>query len=692
MVNPNERLEEILESLRTGDARALDKLRVFARENPVSPDAWAHLAWNLHALGYGPEAHQAAVRLIELLPLNPDVHRLHARAAFSLGLVDESLKALDQAVAVADEKFSYRLEGIETRLQAGRPAAALKEYFYLWKEIAPQRPLPARLLTRILADWVATGISRALIGRRLRDAVLGWVYKQCVKRNQWQAALILARSVAGIDPQNPVWPERAAEAIYRRRDFLFPEYEAEIAWRNRAIQAGAPNAAESLARVHLHAGHAHAATEILERELILSPEGKEIYAHALAALNRTEEAITLYRELGRKNVIHAVNAGIAQLRARQYEAALELFAAACRMVPDHPLGRFFQAAAQHRLQGISLDAQTLDSLLQDSARRFAWRNCIGENRENWPTFTHALLKTGRYRLVSCPHCRSLRFRPNYLDPVCRWVRGYCEECRFFFANPQPLPETIFDLYNRETAQSGPLQLFFRRSLEELRMQPAEEVGKMLGRKERWWEPEFVLPRFEEEHGAGRRLLDVGCSVGTLLYPYHCRGWQVTGIDLDPKAVATARSVGLDARAVTLEAADFAPASFDLITMMDVIEHVPDPHSLLQKIYGLLKPGGILKLKTPCAESVIHYFYGPHWISNDTHLLYFSRRLLLESLQRAGFTIFATRSYLEANKLSHTYDRWRNLSVTPLLDSLVMEWDIGDTILVLARKNNSGSIE
>jgi 2-polyprenyl-3-methyl-5-hydroxy-6-metoxy-1,4-benzoquinol methylase len=135
-----------------------------------------------------------------------------------------------------------------------------------------------------------------------------------------------------------------------------------------------------------------------------------------------------------------------------------------------------------------------------------------------------------------------------------------------------------------------------------------------------------------------RLLDVGCSIGGFLDTAQKAGWEAHGLDISP-AVAVAIQHGLRARRARPEDTDFPGAYFDVITLFEVIEHIPDLDSLMRKLAVLLRPGGGLLIVTPNLASISSRLLRSRWpaVEPQDHLTLFTPSTLNALLRRYRFS-------------------------------------------------------
>ena len=137
-----------------------------------------------------------------------------------------------------------------------------------------------------------------------------------------------------------------------------------------------------------------------------------------------------------------------------------------------------------------------------------------------------------------------------------------------------------------------------------------ELQKFSDLAHRWWDPESEFKPLHQLNPLrlewidstarinGKKVIDIGCGGGILAESMAARGAQVTGVDLSEKALGVARlhlfesGHSVDYRHISAEdIAKEAPGTFDVVTCMEMLEHVPDPASTIRACATLVKPGG-----------------------------------------------------------------------------------------------------
>jgi 2-polyprenyl-3-methyl-5-hydroxy-6-metoxy-1,4-benzoquinol methylase len=137
-----------------------------------------------------------------------------------------------------------------------------------------------------------------------------------------------------------------------------------------------------------------------------------------------------------------------------------------------------------------------------------------------------------------------------------------------------------------------------------------------------------------------RHLDVGCAMGSMLQESKAAGWDAVGVETSEFAAQYAKEhTGCPVLAGTLEKAAFPSGSFDVVTLMDVIEHVPEPLALMHEIYRVLRPGGVIFVVTPNFASFFVRLYGlqAYGVWPDQHVVYFTPSTITKLLKKTGFT-------------------------------------------------------
>ncbi len=233
--------------------------------------------------------------------------------------------------------------------------------------------------------------------------------------------------------------------------------------------------------------------------------------------------------------------------------------------------------------------------------------------------------------VPCNLCGSenrLPFRPETgLGMV------QCTDCGLVYISPRPAAEELYTLYgetyfrNDESSVVGYTDYLADES----------NIRKTSQRRMKHIE-KFIQPP--------GRMLDVGCATGFFIVEAHNRGWKVEGLDVSAFAVQyTDERFGFKTYHGSLMEAELRQGDYDVVTMWDVIEHVPDPKTSIQIVADLLRPGGIFELSTPDIASIPAKLTGKRWIGYklaDEHIYYFSVRTLSQMLNEAGFDVLHVR--------------------------------------------------
>ncbi len=193
-----------------------------------------------------------------------------------------------------------------------------------------------------------------------------------------------------------------------------------------------------------------------------------------------------------------------------------------------------------------------------------------------------------------------------------------------------------------------------------------------------------------------KLLDVGCSSGSLLHIASELGFSVTGVEPATQAAATAKNAGFEIFNGLLHEAAFPDNSFDIITLYEVIEHLTDPLSLVREAHRILKPGGLFLIGTGNADSWTVSALGPEWEyfsidSHGGHISFFtpaSIRILAEKTAFLVEEIQAKRVCL-AERGSSSPLSYRIKKLFAELIALPARWlNKGHDMLVILRKPDS----
>ncbi len=229
-----------------------------------------------------------------------------------------------------------------------------------------------------------------------------------------------------------------------------------------------------------------------------------------------------------------------------------------------------------------------------------------------------------------------------------------------------------------------------------------ELQKFAALAHRWWDPESEFRPLHEINPlrlewiddmaggvAGKRVLDVGCGGGILTEALALRGAEVTGIDLGEKALGVAElhrlesGAVVDYRLISAEAlAAQSPAAFDVVTCMEMLEHVPDPGAIVAACASLVAPGGTVVFSTlnRNPKSYLFAIIGAEYL---LRLLPRGTHDWAKFLRPSEISTFARRAGLDlASLIGMTYN--------PLTRAYRLEADTSVNYMVAYRKPDAGA--
>jgi 2-polyprenyl-3-methyl-5-hydroxy-6-metoxy-1,4-benzoquinol methylase len=217
--------------------------------------------------------------------------------------------------------------------------------------------------------------------------------------------------------------------------------------------------------------------------------------------------------------------------------------------------------------------------------------------------------------IDCPICGNREFEYLFMKRGERFVR--CLQCTLMLINPPPDVSVTNSTYDQHYSQAY-----------------IDKARKKLKRCAGW------VARMQRRFDGRGKWLDVGCSAGFVVKAATDAGFDAYGVELEPAAVTFARdTLGLEkvSRGL-LEEQGYPSEGFDVVTLYDVIEHVPNLNRLMAEMHRILAPEGIIEIRTP---NVSHWRTPrdlSRWkeVKPSEHLYYFNQQTLRLLFEKHGF--------------------------------------------------------
>ncbi len=272
---------------------------------------------------------------------------------------------------------------------------------------------------------------------------------------------------------------------------------------------------------------------------------------------------------------------------------------------------------------------------------------------------------GRLQPVDvCPACQakgrqkvSYRRRDDSDSMPDIWCMVKCATCDSLYLDPRPDDESLPRAYeqyfthtktvetNVEKGMSGVLWRLicgYLNSVFGMNRHPAIRFGLIAFKCAGPWRQKldhYCRNLYKSEFPDGGKLLDLGCGEGSFLERACEMGWDATGCEPDKRAVDVCKQAGLNVLHGDVFCRQLDDMQFDAITASHVIEHVPDIELVLQRVFSILKPGGMVWFAFPNPDCLTLKLYKSAAVILHIpyHICIPSQRQFSRMLKRAGFS-------------------------------------------------------
>lgn len=281
----------------------------------------------------------------------------------------------------------------------------------------------------------------------------------------------------------------------------------------------------------------------------------------------------------------------------------------------------------------------------------------------------------------CPLCAAVE--PAFFMSKNRCSLYECKNCKFWFVYPMPKLDEVYAQDYFTGAHSGFGYVNYDRDKKPM-ISTSEHYIKLI----------------EKYSSARGKLLDIGAATGFFLSIAQRFGFEAYGVEISAYAANEAREKGFDV--VTGTSADIPnEPKFDVVTMIDVIEHVSDPRAEIMRVHELLKDGGLYFINTQDTGSLYARLMRRRWhlIVPPEHVYYFSRKNIALLLGQCGFEVLEATTIGKRFSLPYIFAMlytWQGLSLWRFISELCEHgWlskiyipiNLGDNMSIIARKRS-----
>ncbi len=256
--------------------------------------------------------------------------------------------------------------------------------------------------------------------------------------------------------------------------------------------------------------------------------------------------------------------------------------------------------------------------------------------------------------ISCPHCNA---GVDIWGKKNTYTLYSCENCGLVFVNPLPDPTSVYTQDYFSGAKGGFGYVNYDADKEPM----VPTFNKYLD----------LFAKFGKKNGA---LFDIGAATGFFLKIAKSRGFEVSGVEMSDHAAEIARNSGIPVSSGDLMALSLPDDSFEVVTMLDVLEHMTEPFKELMETKRILKNGGLLVINAPNGQSLLARILKTKWhlVLPPEHLFYFSPKNLSMFLEANGFETIYSGTLGKRFTFQYIFKmlyKWQKLSIWNYLSNL-----------------------
>ena len=257
---------------------------------------------------------------------------------------------------------------------------------------------------------------------------------------------------------------------------------------------------------------------------------------------------------------------------------------------------------------------------------FEYRNCPSCGQNNFEVLFESNMEPDDFNVLfdySMEEYDCQEGEEGYLVPGKEWGRHVkCWNCHLIYVNPVEKVSKTNEYYSKAKNNHAS-------TIRESYLRTAKSQVRLI-----------------QKYARGTNILDIGCAQGFFLFSASQTGYTTKGIEISQDAAEYARrEFGLDIEAKPFEELRFAENHFDVVTLWQVLEHVPYPLTVLQEVHRILRPGGLLAVSTPDIGGTSARILGKRWWDiKRLHVNQFTTKTLTDILQNAGFKNTSSVSY------------------------------------------------